>query len=173
VDWAKLTPTKYDSATSDNLNQMIRGVRNVYNDRRNKAFKIKEHVNDSLIKEITRDGYFQIKQAYTNDKIIDIVQKPLAIPAVLEVGNKLIRKTTPIYATPEEPDNPLNFRTFFYAPQKYFAGIYYDTFWFNVVIMWFMVFVAIVVLYLDLLKKFLKLFDKIGDYKLRKKLSKN
>jgi len=173
VNWAKLTPTLYDSATSDNLNKMIAGARKVYNDRRNKAFKIKEQLNDSLIKAITRDKYFQIKREYTNDKIIDMVKKPLVMPAVLEVGNKLIRKTTPIYATPEEPENPLNFRTFFYAPEKYFAGFYHDTYWFNVIIMWLMVAFAMIVLYLDLLKKFLKLFDKIGDYKLRKKLAKN
>ena len=78
----------------------------------------------------------------------------------------------PIYATPDVQDNPLDFRTFYYAPQKYFAGVFYDTFWFNVIIIWIMVFFGIIALYLDLLRKFLKLFERIGDYKLRKEIKK-
>ena len=80
---------------------------------------------------------------------------------------------TPIYATPDVPNNLLDFRTFFYAPEKYFAGSFIDTYWFNVIIIWFMALIALVALYLDLLKKFLNLFSKIGDYKLRKRLKED
>jgi hypothetical protein len=111
-----------------------------------------------------------LRRIYTNDKIRSIVEDNLSPPFILEVGNKLIRKTTPIYATPEVPENPLNFRTFLYAPEKYFAGFFFDTYWFNMVIIWLTTFIAIVILYMDLLKKFLRLINKFGDYRFRKKI---
>ncbi|MCK5704356.1 MAG: hypothetical protein KAI29_24550, partial [Cyclobacteriaceae bacterium] len=116
--------------------------------------------------------YLEIKNAYTNEKVSSIVTNSMGKKRILEVGNKLIRKINPIYATPDVPENPLNFRTFYYAPQKYFAGRYYDTYWFNVVIIWIMVVFASLALYFDLLKKFLNLFVKIGDYQFRQKIKK-
>ena len=119
------------------------------------------------------EDYLAIENAYTNEKVSSIVTNRMGKKRILEVGNKLIRKINPIYATPDVPENPLNFRTFYYAPQKYFVGRYYDTFWFNVIIIWIMSLFALIALYLDLLKKFLKLFEKIGDYKFRLKIKKD
>jgi hypothetical protein len=142
--------------------------------RYNKAFDDMESWKQTNIldKELNQE-YFKIKSEYSNEKVSSIVKNVTLPPVnILEVGNKLIRKATPIYATPEIPENRLNFRTFYYAPEKYFAGVYYDTYWFNIVVMWGMILVAIIALYLDLLKKFLTLFERIGDYKLRKKIKK-
>ena len=141
--------------------------------RKNRALDVK----DSLIKVEIRDKeldseYFRIRNAYTNNKVASIVKNE-GLEFILRVGNRLIRKATPIYATPEIPDNPLNFRTFYYAPQKYFAGYFFDTYWFNVIIIWMMSFVALFALYLDLLKRLIRLFEKIGDYKLRRKIEKD
>lgn len=172
VDWNKLVPDKYDSAISITIGNQINTLKRLYINRKNEAF---DQI-DSLKKVEIRDKklnkeYFEIKSAFTNEKVGSIV-KNQGFEFILEVGNKLIRKATPIYATPEIPKNPLNFRTFYYAPQKYFAGRYFDTFWFNIIIIWVMSAIALLALYLDILKKFLKQFERIGDYKLRQKIKK-
>lgn len=174
VDWNKLEPNKFDSATSIKIENHIETLKRLYIKRKNKAL----NQRDSVIalgthdKELNKE-YFKMKRAYTNEKVSSIVKKNIGIEFILEVGNKLIRKATPIYAKPDIPENPFNFRTFYYAPQKYFAGRYFDTFWVNVIIIWIMSIVALIALYLDLLKRFLKLFDKIGDYKLRQRIKKD
>jgi hypothetical protein len=167
VEWEKLSPQKFDSATYQQIDEMIDALRKVYVSRGNVAFNKKDSIRNRL------DSLFlPLEKEFTNEKIASLVKNDLAKTRILEVGNKLIRKTTPIYATPDVPENPLNFRTFLYAPEKYFLGTFYDTFWFNVVIIWLMAALGAVVLYLDLLKKLLLLFEKIGDYKFRQQLKK-
>jgi hypothetical protein len=167
VNWEKLNPQKFDSATYQKIDEMIGALKKVYVGRGNIAFKKKDSVRNRL------DSLFlPLEKKFTNEKIASLVKNDVTKTRILEVGNKLIRKTTPIYATPDVPENALNFRTFLYAPEKYFLGNYYDTFWFNVVIIWLMAALGAVVLYLDLLKKLLLLFEKIGDYKFRQQLQK-
>ena len=170
VDWEKLTPTKFDSLTSNKVELLIGNLKRVYIREFNEAFDLKDSLKTTeIIDKNLEAEYFKIKNAYTNEKVGNIV-KNKGINFIMQVGNRLIRKTTPIYATPEIPENPLNFRTFYYAPQKYFAGRYFDTFWFNIFIIWGMSILALLALYLDLLKRFLNLFERIGDYKLRQKI---
>ncbi len=166
VDWNKLTPQKFDSATYDQIDNAIDGLNRVYINRSKRNLEIRDSIWNKMdtLKTI-------LENKYTNDKVKAIVENQTAI-RIMEVDNRLIRKINPIYATPEEPENPLNFRTFFYAPEKYFMGLYYDTYWFNIIIIWIMTLFALIALYLDLLKKTLNLFGKIGDYKLRKQLKK-
>lgn len=173
VDWEKLTPTKFDSLTSNKVELLIGTLKRVYVKRKNDAFNLIDSLKKTEIRDENLEAeYFKIKNAYTNEKVGAIV-KNQGINFIMQVGNRLIRKATPIYATPEIPENPLNFRTFYYAPQKYFAGRYFDTFWFNIFIIWGMSLLALLALYLDLLKKFLNLFERIGDYKLRQKIKEN
>lgn len=172
IDWNKLTPSLFDSATFSSISESIFALQKLYSERKNRAFDQKEKwTKTNIIDRDLQSEYFRIKNAYTNDKVINLV-KNQSLVGIMEVGNRLIRKATPIYATPEVPDNPLNFRTFYYAPQKYFAGKYYDTYWVNMIIIWIMALVALLALYLDLLKKIIVQFEKFGDYKFRQQIRK-
>jgi ABC transport system ATP-binding/permease protein len=70
----------------------------------------------------------------------------------LNTGDELIRKIDPIYLNPQ-PDGILDFRTHFYSPQKHFAGSYFDTLYFNIVIIWLMSITLIFTLYFDVMRK--------------------
>jgi uncharacterized phage infection (PIP) family protein YhgE len=174
VDWQMLQFDKFDSAASDNIKKQLNKLNALYNKRKNTAIKQIDSLKNQMTatKQLERE-YFYNKNTYTNDQVIDIVaHQGLVLTPILEVGNSLIRKITPIFATPEIPRNAWNFRTFYYAPQKYFAGKYFDTYWFNMLIIWIMALFALLALYIDLLKKFLLLFSKIGEYKYRKQFKK-
>lgn len=172
IPWEKLTPSRFDSATYSSINDVIITLTKVYAERKRNAFNQREEwIKRNVISRDKENEYFAVKNAYSNEKVTTLV-KNQSLTGILEVGNKLIRKATPVYATPDVLENPLNFRTFYYAPQKYFAGTYQDTYWFNVAIIWVMSLVALIALYLDLLKKLILIIAKIGDYKLGKQLRK-
>ena len=80
----------------------------------------------------------------------------------LEKDGQLIQRTDPIFLV---PDNNFG-RAHFFAPQKRFFGNLYQTFWFNLCVIWSMSLVMMATLYFDLLKKLLDgmghLFAKIG-----------
>ena len=171
INWDKLTASAFDSTTYESIDRQLTRLRAVYINRYNTEFNRKQQwIKENILDKELNDEFLKLRHEYTNDKVNSIVENKQNLINILEVGNKLIRKTTPIYATPEIPENPLNFRTFFYAPEKYFAGAYYDTYTVNLIVIWFTTIIALIVLYLDLLKKFLILIGKIGDYQLRRKI---
>ncbi len=67
-----------------------------------------------------------------------------------------------------EPKYSWDIRTHFFAPQKHVFGMYFETLWFNITLIWLFTGVLYAVLYYDLL---LKLLNKLGDIKLFKKNS--
>jgi ABC-type multidrug transport system ATPase subunit len=80
----------------------------------------------------------------------------------LEKDGMLIQRTDPIFL---DPDNNFG-RAHFFAPQKKLFGNLYQTFWFNLCVIWSMSLFMMITLYFDLLKKLLdgmgKLFSMIG-----------
>jgi hypothetical protein len=173
INWEKLNHVDFDSATYSQVREAIINLGKMYSNRRSKALDIKEAwMNNNIISQKKEGEFFALQDKYTNEKIIVMVKNSMSMKSIVEVGDKLIRKATPIYATPDIPSNPLNFRTFYYAPEKYFAGRYYDTFWFNVIIIWVMFLFGLIALYFDLLKKIIQLFEKIGDINFKRKLKK-
>jgi len=173
VNWQKLTVQEFDSAASSQINETIQTLKRMYSARKNVALDAQEKWrHDNIVVPQRESEYLQLKREYSNDKINTMVKNSMSMVSIIEVGDELIRKATPIYATPDIPSNPLNFRTFYYAPEKYFAGRYFDTFWFNIIIIWIMAIFGLIALYLDLLKKFLNLIESIGDYNFRRKIQK-
>jgi hypothetical protein len=61
------------------------------------------------------------------------------------------------------------FRSHFYAPRKWFCGRYYDTFAFDIVVIWLFSLVCYITLYFDLLKKFVDWTGNLHYSKLLKK----
>jgi hypothetical protein len=76
----------------------------------------------------------------------------------LEIDGKIIQKIDPIYL---DPASDGLIRAHFFAPRKAIAGNYYDTFWINSFVIWFMSLVMAITLYFDVLKKFLDSIEKI------------
>jgi hypothetical protein len=112
-----------------------------------------------------KERFNAIKDAYYNESMSDIVRKTFDKNKLLRDGDKLIQVVDPIYQIPE-PESAVSFRTHFFAPQKHFAGVFYDTLWFNITVVWLLTLLMYVVLYFDLLKKGLDFF---GELKLFKK----
>jgi hypothetical protein len=100
--------------------------------------------------------YTRIKNEYYNDNIAEIVKQIMEENKIVEYKAHLYRKIEPIFYKPL-PDNFFDMRGHFYAPQKYFAGSYYSTYWFNMMVVWFYTLLLYVSLYFGLPGKIISL----------------
>lgn len=109
------------------------------------------------------EKYNERRDRYFNESIADILKKVYEKNKILEYNNMLIQHIDPIYQDPI-PLHPLNVRTHFFAPRKFLFGKYYDTYWFNMVVIWILTGILYVFLYYEVFKK----IPRIGE-RLRKK----
>ena len=118
---------------------------------------------DNKIRFIKKNqpGLYESKRdSYHNASVEDQVKKVFEKNKILRYKDELVQQIDPVFKDPDI-EGYLNFRSHFFAPQKYFAGKYHDTYWFNMLFVWFMTLVLYVTLYYELLKKFLSLPDYV------------
>ncbi len=106
------------------------------------------------------DLYRELKDDYYNEAVSDLVKNRFERNRILEYKNHLIQHYHPIYHDPE-PHGFFSFRTHFFSPTKIFNGNYYDTFSFNIVIIWIMTFGLFLILYFGLLKKSIQIIENL------------
>ncbi|MCD4794006.1 MAG: ATP-binding cassette domain-containing protein [Bacteroidales bacterium] len=110
-------------------------------------------------------GYFvRFRNKFHNEHLDDIVRNIYEKNKILRFNDKLIRQEEPIYLEPDD-SNFIGIRSHFYAPNKHFLGKNYNTFWFNVIIIWAMSLLLYIPLYYDHLRKIVNFF---GNFKFSK-----
>ena len=160
-----LTIKELDSATYMQTQKFLSTIKRIYIRRHKKAQQEKE----GLIKGMTSSpkkvqAYNDLKRGNTNDQVTSLVFDNREKTRLLEHKGRLIQQIYPIFADPE-PANFFDFRTLFYLPQKHFAGRYFETLYFNAIIMWVMTIFFIVTLYFDVLRKIVTLEGRIKPKK--------
>jgi hypothetical protein len=101
--------------------------------------------------------FVNIKIQYTNESLLELVTNKNDIDKMTERGGRLIQRIDPIYV---DPHHSSVLRAQFFAPQKPFFGMYIDTFWANILVIWLMTITLMFTLYFDALRK---LIDFFGD----------
>lgn len=161
-DLSILELSKFDSATYDITKRFLNSLKSFYVNRYNKA----DQAKDNLIRNLTaspdkKEIFQQQKYEYHNETITELVKNQNDPVRIIEGKNELIQKIFPIYMKPD-PEHLLDYKAQFYTPQKHFLGSYFDTYNFNMGVLWFMVVVLYFTLYFDLLRKILKIFSRPG-----------
>jgi ABC-type multidrug transport system ATPase subunit/uncharacterized tellurite resistance protein B-like protein len=124
-----------------------------------KANNEKENKIRWLLKE-KPEMYRLARDRFHNESVEDQVKKVFEKNKIIRYKDELIQQIDPIYKD-ADIEGYFNFRSHFYAPRKYFAGKYYDTYWFNLMFIWAMTFFLYITLYYNVLKKLLDLPEKI------------
>jgi ABC transport system ATP-binding/permease protein len=106
----------------------------------------------------TKKEYHLIMDQYRNDNLADLVTNR-SILKILEKNHELIQREYPIYLDPVKT----NIRAHFFAPRKMIYGMYVDTFWVNVGVIWFMSVSLIISLYFDWFRKAINSLEKLGS----------
>ncbi|MBN2519970.1 MAG: ATP-binding cassette domain-containing protein [Bacteroidales bacterium] len=111
-----------------------------------------------------RNAYMNRKNEYHNESVEEIVKKIFEDNPILEFKHELYQNKDPIYQDPES-SRFLDFRSHFYAPRKYFMGLYFETFKFNIAIIWIITILLYITLYYESLKKLLTISEKFNKKK--------
>jgi len=158
----KLNNAEFDEDVVDDVRDYLKKLDNYYGDIFNKANKELESRRNYFENE--RPGYVKSRRdRYHNAKLRDIVKNSYETTnKIIRYENRLIQQVDPIFL---DADNLsfFGFRAHFYAPRKWFCGRYYDTFDFNVVVIWLFSLLCYGTLYYNLLKR---VVDWAGDIKI-------
>lgn len=152
-----LNPTDLNAevikATRDYFNKLNRYYINLYNvSNRKKDERLTELQKEFLDKQ----SFVKMKKSYANDGLSEFVRNSNDIERIIEYKGRLFQKIDPIYRNPEGSF----IKAHFYAPQKRIFGQYYDTYWVNIIVIWFSTFSLYIILYYSLLKNLLGIFSQ-------------
>jgi len=161
----QLTPSTYTIEIASMLAEYLEKLEQYYNNEFQRIDKIKD-IKVNYLMQTNKVLYNAKKQAFHNESISDLATKALEKNKVLEYNDELVQQYDPVFRDPE-PESFISFRSHFLAPRKYFFGQYWDTFWFNMSIVWSMTIVLYFTLYFELLKKALTLLSNINLKKFR------
>jgi hypothetical protein len=152
---AALTTSDFKPVIADSLSK--------YLDRMDKVFsKISNSASDRI------DNFYnmydirlkELENKYYNYKLEEIVTKPYERNKILVYKNSLVQNTDPIYLDSYKKGF-LDFRTHFYAPNKFIFGQKIDTFVFNLTLVLLSTIFLYVALYYELLRKAIQFFENL------------
>lgn len=137
----------------DYLDELKSHYADIYQTQTQKKDRIVSHITSTNAKL-----YEAKRKAYHNESIADLAMKVFEKNKILQYKDELVQQNNPIYRDPT-PRHKFDFRSHFLAPRKYFAGRYFDTFWFNICAIWIMSIFLYITLYYESLKKLIELFS--------------
>ncbi len=159
----KLNLEQFNMEIADSTTSYLNQLQESYSKRFKSAFEKKDQIIASLQDTISGKNkikYQVLLDNYHNNYLQDFAKNRFAPLQLVRIGNHYVQKIDPIFLDPKY-EGFLNYRSHFLSPRKYLLGNLIDTFWANVIIIWFFTILLYILLYFDGLKKFLDLPDKI------------
>lgn len=141
------------------LTAYLDNFRKKYLDQYNGIVARKE--NDIIQLQKTSDyNVLEFKNHYYNEDMADLVKNVNTKDRILEYKGELIQQINPVFNDPKQT-GLLNYRAHFFAPTKNLLGMRFDTYYFNILVIWVVTFLFYILLYFEALRKFLNLFSKV------------
>ncbi len=158
-----LTPESYSIDVAITTRAYLKKL-NKYYDSVHLENNIKMEQIKERMQQVQPQKSLNLMNSYYNDMLADMVKKTFENNPIIEYRQKLVQQFQPIYLDPF-PESFLGFRTHFFAPKKWFAGRYFNTYNFNITLVWFMTLVLYFTLHFEALKR---IIDSVGVINLRK-----
>ena len=145
--------TRIDQQGFNLINKNLTTLNKILTKRYNKISDLIENkkifYNNQAIKESS--SLLNIKKNNLNEQLQDVVKNIAAKNRIIIYNDQLIQKYDPIYQKPV-PNSYLDYRAHLYSPEKHFMGNTYDTFYFNLIVIWLMSLFLFISLYFDFIK---------------------
>jgi ABC-type multidrug transport system ATPase subunit len=167
---AEISPATYNDVVAKGIKDYLNfTLKNHYIAVDNAARKKHNEMTMKLIQELGNDGLVKLKDDYENESLTQLVKNANDISGErsLEKDGRLIQQTDPVFQDPI--DSKLG-RAHFFAPRKKLGNMYYNTFWFNICVIWFMSITLMVTLYFDVFKKVLDGLESLVSIFKKKKV---
>ncbi len=159
-----LTIDKYSKEVGTKVRAYLAQIKSDNLDAFNLAEK-KKTMYVKLSEEKTDYRLNDYKNIYHNESLSELVRNINTENRILEYNGQLLQQIDPIFKIPDSPNHSLDYRAHFYAPKKHLFGTYFDTYYFNIGVIWLMVIVLYVTLYFESFKKAFKQIGKINIIK--------
>ena len=158
---------KFDSLVSTKAKMFLSALKQYYAFQSGNA---KQEL-EALVAQLTdtpekREIFEKMHLRYENKAVTRMVENSDEMTRIVEWNGRLVQKFYPIYFKDHHPQNNYDFRANFFVPTKQFMGKIFDTFYFNLGVIWTMTIVLYTTLYFDLLKK------GVHGFKMRRKYRK-
>lgn len=127
----------------------------------NEIFQAKNQQRDAIVNHLvaTQPRLYEAKRnAYHNESITDLATKAFEKNKILLFKDELVQQYDPVYRDPV-PTSALDIRSHFLAPRKHLLGQFFDTFWFDLAMIWVMSLVLYVSLHVEFLRRMGNLFS--------------
>lgn len=159
-----LAPENYSEATIPFMEQYSVALEDQNFKAYNKATQRKEKLINYLNQQVDYD-VTKYKSKYYNQSLADLVRRVNVEDRTIIHNDRLIQRIDPIFNETYHTDNILDYRTHFYAPTKPLLGSIFETYWFNILVIWFMSLGLYIALYFELLAK---LINALGNARIKK-----
>jgi len=154
----KLDIAQFGPTVANQTRDCLDNLRTVYLNNFKRATELKDKEISKQNKDsVARAQYLKDKDAYENESLHDLVTNRTTTNRILDLNGEFIQKIDPIYLDPMNN----NGKAHFYAPRKKLFGKFYDTYWFNISVVWGMSLLLAITLYFDVLKRFITLLENI------------
>ncbi len=101
-------------------------------------------------------AFLEIRDNYANEALEEFVINKNETEKIIEFQDEIIQKLDPVYMDPKHK----LIKAHFYAPVKMIFGRETDTYWVNVIVLWFITVAIYFILYFRILKKILDSGDR-------------
>lgn len=128
----------------------------------NKEYNKLSDQKDNLKSKLPREELVELKRTYHNEKLDKLVRNTDEGARIIEHSGEYIQKIDPIYLDPST-ENILDYRAHLFAPKKNLFGNLIDTFYFNVIMLWFMTLLLYLCLSIEGFSRILNGFEYIID----------
>ncbi len=155
----KLNVASFNRGVSRKVSSYLNELDDYYSLDFSRADRIKQKIINKNLED-KPEVYYRFRDNYHNEAVADIVKKVYETNKILEFRHELIQHYDPIYQDPVVKSK-LDFRSHFFSPKKHFWGKYYDTYWFNICVVWILTIIFYIILYFELLKKLITLSDRL------------
>jgi ABC-type multidrug transport system ATPase subunit len=152
-DISSITEEKIDSTTIVSLQKHLKLLTLYYNKKQRKIMSLIDKEVERLSGEIGgQEAFIKLKRDYHNNLLADILTNRNEIHKIHNTKTGFIQLSDPIFKDPSTNYG----RAHFYSPIKKIGNIEIDTYWFNIMMMWFFCVIFYVILLTDGLRKLIE-----------------
>jgi ABC-type multidrug transport system ATPase subunit len=161
TDMNQLVPERFTAETVTAVRAYLSSLDKYYSDKFQRISKQKENYFNFFLDQ-DPEAYNLMRDQYHNEGISDIVRKVYEKNKILEYDHHLVQHYDPIYQDPDVPD-AFTLRTHYLSPVKPFLGKTYDTFWYNMTVIWILTVFLYAALYFEWLRKLIGLTQRFSN----------
>lgn len=166
----ELSTNRFDSTVYRKTAHFLTVLERYYINKNLEATARRQQLYDSLTNTPEKSREFeQMRLRYMNKAVTEKVENTTTLERVVEYEGRLVQKIYPIYQDEHHPAHSLDYSAQLFQPTKHFAGIYFDTLYFNIGVIWIMTAILFVTLYFDLLRKVVRAIENRRLYRTLRK----